>query len=312
VGTVTLSTTESWVVAPPVVPVQFSREDEEAVVSFRVTTPSFESKSEARVTAHAEVDGREYSLREQMVSYPHIQTRRLYESAASVFRFTDVAIPEGLEVGYIRGTQDRVPEALGSLPVQLTLLEGDDLAFGDLDRFDCIVAGVRAYADREDLRKYNRRILDYVERGGVYIVQYNKSYDWDPSDFAPYPARYGETTDRITVEDATLEILVSDHPVFNEPNRITEEDFDSWVQERGLYFWSDWDPAYTPLLAGHDPGEESKQGGMLAAQYGEGLYVYTAYAWFRQLPAGVPGAFRLFANLISLPRTREPVPVTAE
>jgi hypothetical protein len=137
-------------------------------------------------------------------------------------------------------------------------------------------------------------------------VQYNNSRSWDPTQYAPYPAKMNGN-DRITVEESPVEMLMPDHPVFNRPNKITAEDFNGWVQERGLYFWSEWDPRYRSLLSGHDPGEPPLRGGWVEADYGKGLYVYTAYAWFRQLPAGVPGAYRLFANLISLPKTRNAV-----
>jgi len=306
-GTATVSAPEGWTVEPNSFPFQFSREGETAVTRVQVNVPADTGGREATIRAWATAKGREYALTEQVVSYPNTGTHRLYRPSESLVRVADVAVSPDLSVGYIRGTQDRIPEALRQLPIELTLLGEKDLAFGNLDDYDCIVSGPRAYAERQDLREYNQRLLDYAGRGGVYIVQYNKDTDWNPTQFAPYPASY-KGNDRVTVETAPVEILVPGSPVFNSPNRITEEDFEGWVQERGLYFWSEWDPRYTPLIASQDPGEEPREGGMLIANVGEGLYVYTAYAWFRQLPAGVPGAYRLFANLVSLPRTRGPVP----
>ncbi|MFC1601509.1 hypothetical protein ACFL34_04090 [Candidatus Sumerlaeota bacterium] len=302
-GTAELALPEGWSMKPDQIAFECQREAESAVVKFTLSIPGDLQPQQARIRATARLDEREFSLAQQTVAYPHIWTRRLYRPAECRIRVLDVEVAQGLSVGYILGTQDLIPAALRDLGVEVDILEQADLAAGDLSQYDCIVAGVRAYAARADLREHNQRLLRYVEDGGVYIVQYNKSYDWDPTDYAPYPAKYLRS-DRITVEESPIKILEPEHPLFKSPNRISSRDFEGWVQERGLYFWSEWDPRYRSLLSGHDPGEEPKLGGMLVAEYGKGLYVYTAYAWFRQIPAGVPGAYRLFANLISLPQTR--------
>jgi len=302
-GTVELVAPPAWKVEPAHSAFRCSRESETAVARFRVTLPEALELQSRRIRAVARMHGTEFTTWEQVVSYPRIRTAALIHPTESHVEVLDLGVSQNLSIGYILGTQDLIPEALHRMGLPVRLLAPDDLAFGDFSGFDCIIAGVRAYSCREDLRQHNQRLLKYVRDGGVYIVQYNKSVDWDPDQFAPYPASY-VGHDRITVEDAPVVILVPEHPIFNHPNPITERDFEGWVQERGLYFWSEWDPRYVPLLSGHDPGEPPRKGGMLVAEYGRGLYVYTAYAWFRQLPAAVPGAFRLFANLVSLPETR--------
>jgi len=204
-------------------------------------------------------------------------------------------------VGYIMGPGDEVPAALRQLGVNLTMLSAADLLGGDLSKYDVIVAGIRTYTVRQDLVAANQRLLDYVNNGGVYVVQYQGSFlaGGQPLPYGPYPMQFGRPLARVTVEDTPMEILAPDHALFTTPNKITSADFDGWVQERGLNFIGTWDDRYTPLLACNDPGEPSQRGGMLAASYGKGLFLYTAYAWFRQLPAGVPGAYRIWANILS-------------
>jgi hypothetical protein len=186
------------------------------------------------------------------------------------------------------------------------MLSAQDLAFGDLNRFSVILTGIRAYNVNEDLRANNQRILDFVQNGGILIVQYvrpmgPRAIGSAGSEFAfgPYPMNVS-SSDRITVEDSPIRLLDPTDPLFNLPNKITDADFQGWVQERGLYFMNSWDPRYKALLSGNDPGEESRDGGMLYARYGKGHYIYTGYSWFRQLPAGIPGAFRIFANMLSI------------
>jgi hypothetical protein len=202
-------------------------------------------------------------------------------------------------VGYVEGAGDKIPEALQQLGVKVTKLSSDDLANGDLSRFPAIVLGVRAYGVREDLVTYNKRILDYVSNGGTLIVQYNRAGETQRKQFGPYPFTINDNG-RVTREEAPVKILNPALQLFNVPNRISSSDFDGWVQERGNYFLSAWDPRYTPILESADPNEQPQQGGMVMAKVGKGTYVYTGYGFFRQLPDGVPGAYRLFANLISI------------
>ncbi len=197
------------------------------------------------------------------------------------------------------GTGDDVPGAIRQLGLPVTMIDEDRLRSGRLDEFDVIVLGVRAYEVRDDLRASNPRLLDWVRDGGTLLVQYNK-YEFTEGDFAPYRATMARPHDRVTEEEAPVRLLRPDASALSEPNDIGERDFRGWVQERGLYFLHEWGEAFTPLLSTSDRGEEEKRGSLLVAPLGEGLYVYTGLAFFRQLPAGVPGAYRLFANLLSL------------
>jgi hypothetical protein len=246
----------------------------------------------------AEVIGKSYSTGYQVIDYPHIQARHWFRPAAAYLLRFDVKVAPNLKIGYIMGSGDAVPEALKQLGVAVTQLSTEDLAFGDLKQFDVIVTGIRAYEVRSDLAANHARLMDYVRDGGVMIVQYSRTGGVsDP--LGPYPFSLGSGP-RVAVEEAPVEIGAPSHPLFHFPNEITAKDFEGWVQERGTYFMESWAPEYKPLLASNDPGEPPQKGGMLVASYGRGLYVYTGYVWFRQLPAGVPGAYRIFANLISL------------
>jgi len=200
----------------------------------------------------------------------------------------------------VMGSGDQVPEAIRRLGVDVTLLDGDMLATGDLDAFDTIVVGVRASEARPEFVSNNGRLLDYVQRGGTLVVQYQQT-DYAAAGLAPFPVQQNGNL-RVTDEEAAVRILAPDNPVFTFPNRITPADFNGWVQERNLYTLTGFNSRYTPLLESGDPGEAPTDGGEVYAEYGQGRFVYTAYAWFRQLNAGVPGGYRQFANLISLAR----------
>jgi hypothetical protein len=206
-----------------------------------------------------------------------------------------------VKVGYVMGGGDRVPEAIRRLGLDVTLLSDDDLASADLSRYGTIVVGVRASESRPAFVAANARLLQFVRDGGTLIVQYQQT-DYTGRNLAPFPA--GGNV-RVTDERAPVRILDASHPAFTRPNRIADADWDGWVQERNLYAWATFDAQYTPLLETGDPGEPPQRGGQLYARIGKGHYVYTSYAWFRQLPAGVPGAYRLFANLLSLGGTPE-------
>jgi hypothetical protein len=183
--------------------------------------------------------------------------------------------------------------------VAVRMLGPDAVRAGDYQDLDVVVLGIRAYETRPDLAAANEKLLDFARAGGTVIVQYNK-YEYPQGGFAPYPVSISRPHDRVSDETVPVRILEPDHPVFNEPNRITDADFQGWAQERGLYFLGEWDERYVPLLEMSDPGEAPKRGGLVVAPLGKGLYVYTGLAFFRQFPDGVPGAFRLFANLVSL------------
>jgi hypothetical protein len=196
------------------------------------------------------------------------------------------------------GTGDDVPSSLEHLGVKVTFLTPADIAGGDLGRFDVVLLGVRTYAAREDLHANNARLLDYVKNGGVVIVQYNTpEYDYN---YGPYPYTMSRNPEEVTDEASKVAILAPDNPVFNWPNKITEKDFAGWVEERGSKWMRSWDPQWQALLEAHDEGQEPQKGGLLYARYGKGVYIYNAWAFYRQLPEGVPGAYRIFANMLSL------------
>ncbi len=300
-GNVSIRTPSGWRVEPATAPFTLSRKGETFTASLTIHVPPGTREGTFPVEAVATMAGQEFRRGYAVISYSENWTRHLYSPSRAELKTFDVKVAPNLTVGYVMGAGDEVPSSLEQLGVKVQMLSASDLAYGDLSRFSTLVTGVRAYNLNEDLKRNNQRLLKYVEQGGTLIVQYNTPIGGRNSPF-PY-APYSMTTsasDRITVEDSPLKILDTRNPVFLMPNKISGADFAGWVQERGLYFMNQWDSKYTPLLSGNDPGEDSKNGGMLFARFGKGYYIYTAYAWFRQLPAGVPGAFRIFANMLSL------------
>jgi len=297
-----LEVPDGWTVEPEEAELLFSFENEVRSLRFTVTPQKDLKPGALQVKVVAVTGGRESSASVEEIEYPHIRARQRVETASASIRVLDARIPEGLRVGYIMGVGDDVGEATAQLGAGLTYLDEQELNYGDLDRFDVIVTGVRAYWARPDLIAANQRLLDYVRRGGHLVVQYNK-YEYLEHQYAPYPLKIRSPHDRVTVEESPVKVLVPGHPVFNLPNRIDSGDWDGWVQERGLYFLGEWDSHYQPLLELQDPwpyNNEPKRGALVVAKYGSGSYIYTGLAFFRQLPEGVPGAFRLWANLISL------------
>jgi LmbE family N-acetylglucosaminyl deacetylase len=431
-GSVLLQKPDGLQATPTSFSFDLKREDERASFTFVVKVPGGSAETRKSISAIASIDGRQYRAGYQIVSYPHIEPRFIYHEARAEAEVIDVKVAPGLKVGYIEGTGDDFASALKRIGVDVKTIDSHELASGDLNVYDTIVAGVRVYEVRPDVIANNARLMDYVNRGGTYIVQYSRG-NFETGGFTPYrigreesgnsrqPAQQGRQQDReprlmylndadiasalskstskpkvgyigadgddllksmrsagldvalganelagdlsqldvivvgsnsnsrpeltqynarllqysrrklvilaytqaqyvsgdfpsfpkpearpfrVTDENATVTILEPNHPRFNFPNKITQRDFDGWAQERGAYFLSDWDSHFKPLMACHDPGEPDLKGGEVIAEYGKGLYVYTAYAWFRQLPKGVPGAYRLIANLVSLPRAR--------
>ena len=298
---VELRAPKGWRVDPRSRDLSFRREGETDTVTFEVEPPPHLRPGSYRLEARARVGDRIYSQGYQSIDYHHIETRHLYRQARSLVQAFDVKVAP-VRVGYVMGVGDQVPAAIEDLGLELKFLDASDLAEGDLSGFDVIVTGVRAYLNRADLRSNNHRLLEYVRRGGHLVVQYNK-YEFNREQYGPYPARIHRPHDRVTDETSLVRVLEPDHPALNWPNTITDADWEGWVQERGLYFLGEWHPAYRPLLELQDPfpyNPGAKQGGLVVAGYGKGTYVYTGLGFFRQLPAGVPGAFRLWANLLSL------------
>jgi LmbE family N-acetylglucosaminyl deacetylase len=302
-GILSLSPPAGWSCEPKQIPFTFSKEGEAAAFKFAAVSGKIHAGRET-FEAIATVNGQQISQSYRMYSVQDLWKLPLYRKADSDVVAFDFRLPAKLKVAYVMGAGDRVPDALVQLGLAVKLLEAGDVAAADLRQYDCIIAGVRAYDVRDDLIANNARLLDYVKQGGVYVVQYNRKEPWNKAQYAPYPAKIASNDDRVTDENAPVTILDPTHPVFNFPNKITPQDFEGWVQERGLYFIQDRDARFKPLLASGDPGGKPLDGGLLVANYGSGKYILTSYAWFRQLPEGVPGAIRIFANLISLGRAQ--------
>ena len=263
-------------------------------------------KSEKRGAQYVQLEENKQSfdLGYSTLTRPDLGTAYYFRRAVQSVSIVDVNVAKNLKVGYIMGAGDDIPDVLKSLGLNVTLITPDELKSGDLSKYDTIVLGIRPYESRDDLREYNSRLLDFVKNGGTLMVQYiYQTAQFNEGHFAPYPIDINRNNrDRVTVEEAPVEILAPDNAVFHTPNQITQKDFDGWVQERALYCPTEWDNHYTPLLSSHDPGDPSEKGGLLIAKYGKGTYIFNAWAFFRQLPAGVPGAIRLYVNLLNAGR----------
>ncbi len=301
-GDVMLRVPQGWTVTPARAPFSFARGGERATYAFDVEIPALADRT-YQVQAVATANGREYLEGYETIEYRDLEARQLYRPALIDVRGIDVETVPGLNIGYVMGIGDQVPDGIRQLGYTVTLLDENELARGDLARFDAIVTGTRAYAVREDLKTYNRRLIDYVERGGNLIVLYN-TQELAPAEFAPKPGELTARAEEVSEEDSPVDILASDVPMLNWPNKITKADFDSWVEQRGSKFWSKWDPAYRPVVATWDKGQSPQQGGWLWLRHGKGHYTYFAYAMHRQLPYGVPGAYRLMANLLALGKAK--------
>ncbi|HEY7614594.1 MAG TPA: PIG-L family deacetylase [Gemmatimonadales bacterium] len=337
-GTVGLQLPEGWPAVRPQA-FRLVREDERETFTFEVHAPRGSDRGSATIRAFAkDAGGREYSGGVFTVSYPHIHPRSYVVPATSEVQLAPVALPTLARIGYVRGAADLVPEALQQAGLPVTLLDATALERSDLSSFPVVVIGPRAYETDSALIENNARMLSYVRGGGVLVVQYQQ-HQFFNGGFAPLPLTVGGpalaaapdtlrasggtngeptspdsvpidtvaadsarpvTHDRVVDEEAPITVLAADHPVLRRPNRISERDWEGWVQERGLYFARTWDPAYQPILETHDEGEAELRGGLLIAPVGRGTYVYTGLSFFRQLPAGVPGALRLFVNLLAL------------
>ena len=271
---------------------------------FAVTPPAKLDPGDFTITAYAKRGDETFSTSlEPLPSMPSILWS---EPAQCIVHAFDINVPPHLRVGYISAEGEPIPDALKRLGINVDMLDATALNFGDLSKFDAIVVGVRAYELRPELTGANKRLLDYVSAGGTLVVQYNRDFVWDKLQPAPYPAKIGSPTPRVTDETAEVKFLQPADPLLNSPNKITAADFGNWVQERGLYYWSVFDSRYTPLLAMHDPGETDLNGSLVYTRFGLGTYIYTGLSFFRQLPEGNSGAYRLFVNLISASRAHQP------
>jgi hypothetical protein len=292
-----LETPQGWKVEPAEIAVDLDHDGDVNNYAFQIT-PQNLHEGTYKVTARAEYNGKQYAEGFKVITRPDLDSYYAYRPATENVQAVDVKLPGQLRVGYIMGTGDEIPSVLQSVGLNASIITPQELAAGDLSRYGTIIVGIRAYDTRTDLREHNRRLLDYVNNGGTLIVQYNQGTSaFNDGHYTPYPAT--EANVRVSVEEQPVEILAPEERVFNWPNKITQKDFDGWVQERGLYFMLQWDAQFKPLLACNDPGEPPQKGGLLLAHYGKGIYIFSAYGFSRQLPAGVSGAIRLFVNLIS-------------
>ncbi len=304
-GTVALKLPGGWTAEPVTAPVKFAREDDEASVRFRVMPPANPAPGESSIGAILTAeDGTQSKVGYDVIEYPHIHRRHYVEPAVTRAKVIEVAIAPDLHVGYIMGVGDQVPQAIAQLGASVDMIDPDMLSFGDLSKYDVIVTGVRAYERRADLRANNQRLLDYAAHGGTVLVQYNK-FEFNQAQYGPYPAKV--SSNRVTDENAPIEVLVPDDPVFNRPNKIGPESWANWVQERGLYFLGERDPRYVDLVRSQDPfpfNAGPKTGALVEARVGKGRWIYIGLGLWRQLPAGTDGAYRLLANLLSLGKSQ--------
>jgi LmbE family N-acetylglucosaminyl deacetylase len=296
-GNLRLDVPVGWRVQPTELAVQFSKRGDKQDFEFKVF-PSSLKEGEAQIHAVLTSAGKTYTEGYSLVTREDLESTYYYQPAIQRVSIVDVKIPKDLRIGYIMGAGDDIPTVLKQIGLDVTVVPAEKLANEDLSRYGTIVLGIRAYDTQKDVGANNKKLLDYVAAGGTLIAQYDTGVsDFNNGHLTPYPAQLSRA--RVSVEEAPVEILAPDDPVFHYPNQITPRDFDGWVQERGLYFMNQWDSNFKPLLSCHDPGEQPQKGGLLKAQHGKGVYIYNAYAFFRQLPAGVPGAIRLYVNLLA-------------
>jgi LmbE family N-acetylglucosaminyl deacetylase len=302
-GTLQLELPPGWSAQPAGQALKFSREDESQTVRFDVRPPATVVPGEYHVKAIVSEGGASFTRGYQVIEYPHIRRQHIYHAADATLKVIDVKTAQDLTVGYIMGVGDEVPPAIAQLGAKVEMISSDDLAWGNLSRFSTIVTGVRAYERRDDLRANNGRLIEFVRDGGTLIVQYNK-FEFNEAQYGPYPARV--SSDRATDEFAPVKLLVPADAIFNTPNKIADATWQNWVQERGLYFLGEHDSRYRELLSINEPfpyNKGEKLGALVSAQYGKGRWIYVGLGLWRELPAGVVGAYQLLANLISLGRT---------
>ncbi|MGA8493395.1 MAG: PIG-L family deacetylase [Terriglobales bacterium] len=304
-GTLHLEAPAGWAVEPEQLSMEFHRRGEKQDFQFKIS-PSSLKEGRAQIRAVFESGGVDYSEGYTLVTRDDLASFYYYQPALQRISIVDVKVPKDLKIGYVMGAGDDIPTVLGQLGMKLTMIPAEKIASEDLSQYQTIVLGIRAYDTQKDLAANNKKLLDFVYNGGTLVAQYNTGVaDFNKGKFTPYPAQLSRA--RVSVEEAPVQILAPDDGIFHFPNQITQQDFDGWVQERGLYFMDQWDRNFKALLACNDPGESPQKGGLLRAQYGKGTYIYTGYAFFRQLPAGVPGAIRLYVNLLSAGHEKQSV-----
>ena len=294
-GSLKLNLPNGWKSSPSNLAISLNTKGEEQVFEFDITPPS--GSSEGVVEAVVNIDGEIFNQGKVVIEYDHIPTQTLFPKSST--RVVKLNLKKkGNSIGYIVGAGDDLPNNLTQIGYEVALLEKDDVIAESLSKYDAVILGVRAFNTVDWLSYKNTELFEYVKNGGNVIVQFNTSHRLVTQDIAPFPLKLSR--DRVAVEEAEIRMLATTHDALNNPNKISAKDFDNWVQERGLYFPNEWSEDFTPILSSNDPGEDPRNGGLVVAKYGDGYYVYSGYSWFRQLPAGVPGAYRLFTNLISL------------
>ncbi len=294
-GTLKLAYPDNWKIEPASINFDLAQKGEEETFSFMLFPP--EGQNVGLISPIATVDGKSYTKGINIIDYDHIPTQTVFQNDEAKVVKIDLK-KAGDRIGYIMGAGDKIPESLEQIGYRVDLLEDKDIRVDNLKKYDAVIIGIRAYNTNERIKFEQPKLMEYVNHGGTVIVQYNTAHRLKTKKLGPYP--FSLSRKRVSVEEAEVRILKPDHSVINYPNKITQADFDNWVQERGLYFPDEWDERYEAILSSNDPGEPANDGGLLVAEYGKGHFVYSGYSWFRELPAGVPGAYRLFANLISI------------
>jgi len=294
-GSLRLDAPAGWQIAPAAQSFRLAKVDDKARLSFNVTAPA--QPAATVITAEADVGGQRYRSARVTIHYEHIPPI-LLQPLARIRAVSFDLQKRGSRVGYLPGAGDSVAEALAQMGYEVKMLTGADLTADGLRGLDAVVIGVRAFNVRDDLAAHLPALFEFVKAGGNVLEQYNRPNGLKTDQFAPYSLRL--SNDRVTDENAAVTFLAPGHPVLTTPNKISSADFDGWIQERGIYYPNQWDDHWTAILASGDPGEVPLKSGLLVAQYGEGYFVYTGLVFFRELSAGVPGAYRLFANLVSL------------
>ncbi|WP_210463944.1 PIG-L family deacetylase [Rufibacter roseolus] len=294
-GQVALRLPQGWRSEPASGSFKLGQKGEEQTFTFMVYPGA--TQTESAIGAAVTYNGKTYNQSFRAISYPHIPTQTLYPEASAKAVKLDLK-RKGQIIGYLMGAGDEVPASLQQIGYAVDQLRVEDLSAAALQKYDAVVVGVRAFNTLERLKFQQPQLMQYVQNGGTLVVQYNVSNGLVTSNLGPFSIKL--SNDRVTVEDSEVRFLKPNHPVLNSPNKITAQDFKGWVQERGLYFPNQWAPEYEAIISSNDPGESPKDSGLLVAKYGKGYYVYTGYSFFRELPAGVPGAYRLFVNLLSL------------
>ena len=293
-GTLRLNVPNDWKIEPAQMTIEIDQKGKSVDYQFSIYPPA--KQSDKWLTAELEIGETMINKEMHDIDYDHIPHQMVLLPARARLVKLDIETP-ALKIGYIQGAGDAVPHYLRQIGYEVSELEAEMVNLEILEQFTTVILGIRAFNTLDNIKFFRDDLMKYVENGGTLVVQYTTTRGLKTEEIGPYPIKLSR--ERIAVEEAPIQILAPDHPLMNWPNKITQQDFENWVQERGLYFATEWDDQYTPLFSGHDPGEPDRKGGLLYTPYGKGHYIYTGYSWFRELPAGVPGAYRIFVNLIA-------------